>query len=144
MQGNVAEVIRELMELQQMSVRKVSARIAEQYGGSTQGYTQQISRILNDPSYDPSLSTVQKILAALNVSLWQVSKTPEATDRNGNFQQVSDRLDQLSADVANLKTGLGDLQQAIATLADAVLSPRSIDPEPPRSQPQPSANQAKT
>jgi transcriptional regulator with XRE-family HTH domain len=143
MQGNIAELIRELMELQQISIRKVSARIAEQHEGSIHGYTQQVSRILNDPSYDPSLSTVQKILSALNVSLWQVSKAPQpkelpvpqtiasqtvASQTAADLQQVSDRLDQLSTDVVAIKLSLSDLQQSItaltqlsANIADAVL-----------------------
>jgi|GEM_PF-676527 transcriptional regulator with XRE-family HTH domain len=115
MQNNVAEVIRELMDLQQMSVRKVSARIAEQHGGSPSGYTQQISRILNDPTYDPTLSTVQKILSALNVSLWQVSK---ASTSESSIAQFSNRLDQLSAEVAELKAGMMDLQESIAKLSE--------------------------
>jgi transcriptional regulator with XRE-family HTH domain len=138
MQGNIAELIRELMELQQTSIRKVSARVAEQHGGSIHGYTQQISRILNDPSYDPSLSTVQKILSALNVSLWQVSKAPQPKNLSAkgsstpqtavDLQQVSDRLDQLSTDVVAIKLSLSDLQQSMtaltqlsANIADAVL-----------------------
>jgi len=134
MQGNIAELIRELMELQQMSIRKVSARVAEQHGGSIHGYTQQISRILNDPSYDPSLSTVQKILSALNVSLWQVSKAPQpkelpakgakesstpqtvASQTAADLQQVSDRLDQLHTDVVAIKLSLIDLQHSITAL----------------------------
>lgn len=107
----VAEAIRELMELQQMSVRKVSARIAEQHGGSPSGYTQQISRILNDPSYDPTLSTVQKILSALNVSLWQTKTAIEPT----NVVQLNTRLDQLSADVADLKSEISDLKRLLVT-----------------------------
>ena len=114
----VAEAIRELMELQQMSVRKVSARIAEQHGGSPSGYTQQISRILNDPTYDPTLSTVQKILSALNVSLWQASKTPidpTAIDPSA-IAQIDTRLDRLGADMADLKSELSDLKRLVASL----------------------------
>jgi hypothetical protein len=115
MQGNVADMIRSLMETQQLSVRKVSARIAEKHGGSAHGYTQQISRILNDPSYDPSLSTVGKILSALNVSLWQVNSA--ATSNSSlDAQSLVDRLDHLSAEVADLKLGLAALHQSIAQL----------------------------
>lgn len=113
----VAEAIRELMELQQMSVRKVSARIAEQHGGSPSGYTQQISRILNDPSYDPTLSTVQKILSALNVSLWQASRPPIEP-----AAQVNIRLEQLSADVADLKSEMNELKR----LLTAALQPEPV------------------
>lgn len=115
MQGSVAEIIRALMETQQLSVRKVSARIAEQHGGSVHGYTQQISRILNDPNYDPSLSTVRKILSALNVSSWQMSIMPPPGSQM-DTKTLSDRLDQLSADVADLKLGLAHLHQAVTTL----------------------------
>jgi len=130
MQGNIAELIRELMELQQTSIRKVSARVAAQHGGSIHGYTQQISRILNDSTYDPSLSTVQKILSALNVSLWQVSQAHQTKlpQTPTDLQQFSDRLEQLSTDVVAIKLILIDVQQSIATLtqlsnniADAVL-----------------------
>lgn len=107
----VAEAIRELMELQQMSVRKVSARIAEQHGGSPSGYTQQISRILNDPTYDPTLSTVQKILSALNVSLWQTKAPIEPS----TIAQLNTRLDRISADVADLKSDMSDLKRMLAT-----------------------------
>lgn len=125
MQGNVTELIRELMELQQLSVRKVSARIAEKHGGSVHGYTQQVNRILNDPSYDPTLSTVQKILSALNVSLWQVSRAAEPEPQS-DLQQITDRLDQLSADVAGLKSGLVEVQQSIAALVQSIEQPRSL------------------
>ncbi|MBD2092988.1 helix-turn-helix transcriptional regulator [Microcoleus sp. FACHB-1515] len=112
----VAEAIRELMELQQMSVRKVSARIAEQHGGSPSGYTQQISRILNDPTYDPTLSTVQKILSALNVSLWQTKTPIEPSALSGEaIAQLTTRLDQLSADVADLKSEMSDLKRMLTT-----------------------------
>ncbi|NJL22235.1 MAG: helix-turn-helix transcriptional regulator [Leptolyngbyaceae cyanobacterium SM1_3_5] len=113
----VAEAIRELMELQQMSVRKVSARIAEQHGGSPSGYTQQISRILNDPSYDPTLATVQKILAALNVSLWQASRSPiePAAIDPSTLTQLNTRLDQLSADLTDLKSELSDIKRLLVT-----------------------------
>ena len=40
MQEGVVELIRTLMHAQQLSVRKVSARIAEVHGGSDFGYTQ--------------------------------------------------------------------------------------------------------
>ncbi len=115
MQGNVAELIRELMEMQQLSVRKVSARIADKYGGSTYGYTQQISRILNDPNYDPSLSTVRKIFDALDVSFWQISKASDL-DKDLATHHLTMRLDQMSADLADLKSGMTELKQAIGFL----------------------------
>lgn len=122
----VAEAIRELMELQQMSVRKVSARIAEQHGGSPSGYTQQISRILNDPSYDPTLSTVQKILSALNVSLWQASRPPieSAALRGETIAQINIRLDQLNADMTDLKSEMIDLKRLITIALDRELASR--------------------
>lgn len=102
------ELIRELMQTQRMSVRKISAQIAREHGGSSLGYTQQINRILNDPDYDPTFSTVQKILAALNCSLWQ---TPTVTD----LGRLEHRLDQLSEDMAELKAALQALCQSVAT-----------------------------
>ncbi|MDX2213461.1 MAG: helix-turn-helix transcriptional regulator [Oculatellaceae cyanobacterium bins.114] len=125
MQGNIAPVIRELMDTQHLSVRKVSARIAEQYGGSVYGYTQQISRILNDPAYDPTLSTVQKILSALNVSFWQVNRLPDQKVDAQPFSQkghyldsahIVDRLDRLSADVTDLKLVIAELQESLKKL----------------------------
>lgn len=125
MHGNIAEVIRELMDAQRLSVRKVSARIAEKHGGSVYGYTQQISRILNDPNYDPTLSTVQKILSALNVSLWQVSRVPlEVSEAKPLAQgeshldsaQICDRLNQLTADMTDLKLSLRELQEMMKKL----------------------------
>jgi transcriptional regulator with XRE-family HTH domain len=123
MQGNLAELIRELMDVQQLSVRKVSARIAEKHGGSVYGYTQQVSRILNDPTYDPTLSTVQKILSALNVSFWQVSQASE----NGqpDWQQLTTQLAQLRADVADLKLGLGEMQETLDGLIRTLPSSKS-------------------
>ncbi len=120
------------METQQLSVRKVSARIAEQHGGSVHGYTQQVSRILNDPTYDPSLSTVRKILSALNVSFWQMSIMPPP-NTHVDVDTLGDRLDRLTAEVADLKLGLADLHQAITTLihqgrsADAAATPHLVD-----------------
>jgi transcriptional regulator with XRE-family HTH domain len=115
----VSDMIRELMETQQLSVRKVSARIAEKYGGSAYGYTQQISRILNDPNYDPTLSTVLKILSALNVSFWQLGK--EATPPPGpDLHQFMRGLEQLNTDVAELKQGLTQLQDVVAAIAHSL------------------------
>jgi transcriptional regulator with XRE-family HTH domain len=125
MQGNVSEIIRELMEAQQLSVRKVSARIAEKHGGSIYGYTQQISRILNDPNYDPTLTTVQKILSALNVSLWQINQQPNSSYPL-ELKYLATRLDQLSNDVADLKLGLAELQKSVGVLL-SVLIVRSPD-----------------
>lgn len=90
------ELIRELMQTQRMSVRKISAQIAKIHGGSALGYTQQINRILNDPDYDPTFSTVEKVLVALNCSLWQVPPT-------SNSILLETRLDQLSHDLNELK-----------------------------------------
>ncbi len=114
MQGSIADVIRELMTAQQLSVRKVSALIAEKYGGSAYGYTQQISRLLNDPDYDPTLSTVQKILAALNVSFWQVDRM--TASHPVHPAPLEQQLDHLSTEVAELKQGITDLQQSVSTL----------------------------
>ncbi|MGI0486836.1 hypothetical protein ACN4EK_15450 [Pantanalinema rosaneae CENA516] len=96
MQGRVVELIRELMQAQRLSIRKISARIAQEYGGSEMGYTQQINRILNDPDYDPSFSTVQKILFALNYSIWQGTPIADLT-------RLEQRLDQMSGEIADLK-----------------------------------------
>ncbi|HEY9621242.1 MAG TPA: helix-turn-helix transcriptional regulator [Crinalium sp.] len=124
MQGNIAELIRELMDVQQLSVRKVSARIAEKHGGSVYGYTQQISRILNDPTYDPTLSTVQKILSALNVSFWQVSQ-PSEVQQTSDWHQLTTRLDQISADVADLKLGLTEVRSVLEQMARYLPLPQS-------------------
>lgn len=122
----VADLIRELMTVQQLSVRKVSARIAEVHGGSAVGYTQQISRILNDPTYDPTLSTVQKIFSALNVSFWQTStrtsleKTNLPLVESPHLNQLESRLDQLTTDVADLRSIVVDVQQSVAAIAKAL------------------------
>jgi transcriptional regulator with XRE-family HTH domain len=110
MQACVVELIRELMQAQRMSIRKISAQIAREYGGSALGYTQQINRILNDPSYDPSFSTVQKILSALNYSLWQ--SVPSSRVENLELQ-----IGQLNQDVADLKTVLHRLDLTMGKLA---------------------------
>jgi transcriptional regulator with XRE-family HTH domain len=120
MQGNVSEIIRELMAAQQLSVRKVSARIAEKHGGSIYGYTQQISRILNDPDYDPTLTTVQKILSALNVSLWQINQQ-STPNYPLELQYLATRLDQLSNDVADLRLGLAELQKSVTVLLSTLI-----------------------
>lgn len=114
MQGNVPEVIRQLMDAQHLSIRKVSARIAAQHGGSEHGYTQQINRILNDPTYDPTLTTVQKILAALNVSLWQaIPQSPvEVSDLDG----LTHRFDHLSQELAEVKQAVNDLNGSLSAL----------------------------
>lgn len=112
MQGYVVELIRELMQTQHMSIRKISAQIAKKHGGSAMGYTQQISRILNDPDYDPTFSTVQKILAALNVSLWQPMATPS------NFEGLETQLHQLSQDVETLKTTVDGLHGSVRSLSE--------------------------
>jgi DNA-binding transcriptional MerR regulator len=110
MQECVVDVIRELMKTQGMSIRKISAQIAKENGGSTLGYTQQIHRILNDPDYDPNFSTVEKILSALKSSLWQTSS-------NSDIKQLEARLDQLSFDVAEMKGTISDLSRILDTIA---------------------------
>ncbi|PSB18577.1 XRE family transcriptional regulator [Phormidesmis priestleyi ULC007] len=111
MQEQMVDVIRELMKTQGMSIRKISAEIAKEHGGSALGYTQQISRILNDPSYDPNFSTVEKILTALKCSLWQTNQTTD-------LKIVETRLDQLGGDVAEMKSTIADLSSALAEISD--------------------------
>lgn len=111
MQGRVVELIRELMQAQRMSVRKISAEIAKEHGGSDLGYTQQINRILNDLDYDPTFSTVQKILAALNCSLWQ--SVPEPM-----LERIDTRLDRLTADIAALKVTVNTLSESVQVLVE--------------------------
>lgn len=110
MQGQVVELIRELMRTQGMSVRKISAEIAREHGGSALGYTQQINRILNDPDYDPNFSTVQKVLTALNGSLWQIPP--------GALERMENRLEQLSQDVNDLKATVNALYLTVRILAE--------------------------
>ncbi|MGV0023888.1 helix-turn-helix domain-containing protein [Phormidesmis priestleyi] len=117
MQGQVVEVIREMMKTQGMSIRKISAEIAKEHGGSALGYTQQIHRILNDPQYEPTFSTVEKILSALKCSLWQTSQNPD-------LKTIELRLEALSSDVAELKTMTASLQLAVETIVTH-LSPTS-------------------
>lgn len=120
MQGNVPELIRQLMDAQQLSVRKVSARIAAQHGGSEHGYTQQINRILNDSTYDPSLTTVQKILSALNVSLWQVSQTNQSEP--DQLELLHQQYTKLSQEVGEVRRSVDELSQAVKTLAQLLVS----------------------
>lgn len=110
MQEQMVDVIRELMKTQGMSIRKISAEIAKEHGGSDLGYTQQISRILNDPSYDPNFSTVEKVLTALKCSLWQTNQTTD-------LKIVETRLDQLSDDIAEIKSTIADLCLALAEIS---------------------------
>lgn len=112
MQANVVGLIRDLMQTQQLSIRKISAQIAKEHGGSELGYTQQINRVLNDPDYDPNFSTVEKILSALNCSFWQVT----GTARNADLSGMEMKLDHLSDEIADLKQSVNTLQQAIATI----------------------------
>ncbi len=105
------ELIRELMQTQRMSVRKISAQIAKDHGGSALGYTQQINRILNDPDYDPTFATVQKILAALNYSLWQ-------TYTNPSWETLESRFDRVDRDLADLKATVNALYLAVHLLTD--------------------------
>lgn len=106
MQGNVVEIIRELMKTQGVSIRQISAKIAQEQGGSALGYTHQINRILNDPSYEPSFSTVQKILAALKVSIWQSSP-------QNDIKTIETRLDRLNDEILEIKQTLLKLSDAI-------------------------------
>jgi hypothetical protein len=110
MQESVVEVIRELMKTQGVSIRQISAKIAEEHGGSALGYTQQINRILNDPQYEPSFSTVEKILSALKFSMWQM--TP-----NRHLNTVENRLDRLSEEIEDMKTTIGQLRHTIELLS---------------------------
>ncbi len=108
MQGQVVEVIREMMKTQGMSIRKISAEIAKEHGGSALGYTQQIHRILNDPQYEPTFSTVEKILSALKCSLWQTSQP--------DLKTLELRLEALSSDVTELKTMTASLHLAVEAI----------------------------
>ncbi|NJN88214.1 MAG: XRE family transcriptional regulator [Leptolyngbyaceae cyanobacterium SL_7_1] len=119
MQGNVPELIRQLMDAQQLSVRKVSARIAAQHGGSEHGYTQQINRILNDSTYDPSLTTVQKILSALNVSLWQVSQTSQAEPNQ--LELLTQQYTKLSQELGEMRRSIDQLSQAVMALTQLLV-----------------------
>jgi len=112
MQENVVELIRELMKTQQMSIRKISARIAKEHGGSALGYTQQINRILNDSDYDPNFSTVQKVLAALNCSFWQLT----TAQTNFDFKAIEGRLDHLDTEIADLKLAVDQLRGSVEGL----------------------------
>ena len=109
------ELIRELMQTQRMSVRKISAQIAKEHGGSALGYTQQINRILNDPDYDPTFSTVQKILAALNCSLWQTAPTVESSAPI-DVEHLEARLDRLDDRMADLKATIDTLGLSVRIL----------------------------
>jgi transcriptional regulator with XRE-family HTH domain len=113
MQGPVVELIRELMQKQGMSVRKISAQIAHKHGGSALGYTQQINRILNDPDYDPTFSTVEKILAALNCSLWQTNFQRDAAPIADQVTQLSDEVSDLKATVNMLCTTIDCLTKQL-------------------------------
>lgn len=107
MQERVVEVIRELMKTQGLSIRQISAKIAEEHGGSALGYTQQINRILNDPQYEPSFATVEKILAALKFSMWQMPI---------NLKTVEVRLDHLSREISEIKSSISQLMSEIEGL----------------------------
>jgi hypothetical protein len=109
MQEQMAEMIRELMKTQGMSIRKISAEIAREHGGSALGYTQQIHRILNDPAYDPNFSTVEKILTALKCSLWQ-------TNQNSELKNLETRLEQFGHDLAEMKSVIADLNLALQAI----------------------------
>jgi hypothetical protein len=112
MQENVVELIRDLMKTQQMSIRKISARIAKEHGGSALGYTQQINRILNDSDYDPNFSTVQKVLSALNCSFWQLTTTAANVDSKA----IEGRLDRLDTEMADLRLAVEQLRGSVEEL----------------------------
>ena len=122
MQEQMVDVIRELMKTQGMSIRKISAEIAREHGGSALGYTQQISRILNDPGYDPNFSTVEKILTALKCSLWQTNQTTD-------LKLVETRLDRLGDDVAEIKSTITDLHHALSEISDRLDFSKLTPPE---------------
>ena len=107
MQEKVVVVIRELMKLQEVSIRQISAKIAEKHGGSALGYTQQINRILNDPNYEPSFATVEKILTALKFSMWQLPS---------NLKTIEARLDHLNEEITEIKTAIAQLCLSIQSL----------------------------
>ena len=114
MQENIVELIRDLMKTQRMSIRKISARIAKEQGGSAMGYTQQINRILNDPDYDPNFSTVQKVLAALNCSFWQAT----VSNPHSDFKSLEERMDRLDSDLTDIKTAVQQLQRSLNDLVE--------------------------
>lgn len=116
MQGQVVEVIREMMKTQGMSIRKISAQIAKDHGGSALGYTQQINRILNDPAYEPTFSTVEKILTALKCSLWQ-------TSQNSDLKSMETQLEQLHSDIAEIKATIAALHRSIDALTTHLKAP---------------------
>lgn len=116
MQGQVVEVIRELMKTQGMSIRKISAEIAKEQGGSALGYTQQINRILNDPDYEPTFSTVEKILSALKCSLWQ-------TSQNSDLRTVETQIEKLSGEIAEIKSAIAALHLSINAVGNRLNSP---------------------
>ncbi|MBD1843017.1 XRE family transcriptional regulator [Cyanobacteria bacterium FACHB-63] len=109
MQERVVVVIRDLMKLQGVSIRQISARIAEEHGGSALGYTQQINRILNDPTYEPSFATVEKILSALKFSMWQLPS---------NLNTIESRLDQLSDEISDIKNTVAQLCASIELISN--------------------------
>ncbi|MBW4440706.1 MAG: XRE family transcriptional regulator [Plectolyngbya sp. WJT66-NPBG17] len=108
MQERVVVVIRELMKLQGVSIRQISAKIAEEHGGSALGYTQQINRILNDPKYEPSFTTVEKVLSALKFSMWQLPS---------NLKTIEARLDHLSDEISEIKDTISQICLSIESLS---------------------------
>ncbi|MBD2100138.1 XRE family transcriptional regulator [Leptolyngbya sp. FACHB-261] len=103
MQASVVELIRTLMKVQKISIRRLSSLIAAENGGSDLGFTQQITRILNDPDYDPSFSTVEKILSALGASPFRKldsdfqlkNLSQQIQQLQETLEQVTERLDKL-------------------------------------------------
>ncbi len=108
MQERVVVMIRELMKTQGVSIRQISAKIAEEQGGSALGYTQQINRILNDPKYEPSFATVEKILAALKFSMWQLP---------ANLKTIEARLDRLSDEMSEIKSAIAQICTSIEAVS---------------------------
>lgn len=123
MQGQVVEVIREMMKTQGMSIRKISAAIAKEHGGSALGYTQQINRILNDPDYEPTFATVEKILAALKCSLWQ-------TSQNFDLTEIELQLAKLGSDMVEMKSTIASLCLSMEAIVTHLKSTAIAEPHP--------------
>ncbi len=107
MQESVVDLIRTRMKLQKISIRRLSSRIAAANGGSDLGFTQQIHRILNDPNYDPSFSTVDKILVALGTSPFQPLETDyQLRQMDQKLQQIQQTLEALNLRLDQLESQL--------------------------------------
>lgn len=123
MQGTIVQLIRELMEIQGLTIREVSAQIAQKYGGSKLGYTQQVSRILNDPDYDPSFSTLQKVFSALNYSFWHSGSLMLA--HQVDLSHLETRLMGLSEEVLDLKLTVQQIQTVLEQQAIVEPTPKA-------------------